>query len=125
MAEHQLPKLNTGVRFPSSAPGESPARGGYLAVTRSATASVTQNPAGSITGADFLAMRVFDVTVHTWDLARATGSDERIDDGLASAALEAITRLDTGPGFGIVATGTRLDSDPALDQLLDLSGRRP
>ena len=32
MAEHQLPKLNTGVRFPSSAPDESPARQPFLPV---------------------------------------------------------------------------------------------
>ena len=32
MAEHQLPKLNTGVRFPSSAPVESPARWHFLTI---------------------------------------------------------------------------------------------
>ena len=82
-------------------------------------------PGGSTPGAAFLAMRVFDVTVHTWDLARATGGDEHVDDGLAACALEALTRLDAGPGFGIVATGASTEADTALARLLDLSGRRP
>ena len=34
MAEHQLPKLNTGVRFPSSAPVERPARWHFLEIHR-------------------------------------------------------------------------------------------
>ena len=41
--------------------------------------AVVDHPAGTITGAEFLAMRVFDVTVHAWDLARATGGDEQLD----------------------------------------------
>jgi hypothetical protein len=48
-------------------------------------------------GAQFLAMRLFDVTVHAWDLAKATSGDERIDDRLAACALRAITALDGGP----------------------------
>jgi uncharacterized protein (TIGR03086 family) len=35
-----------------------------------------------------------DVLVHTWDLARATGLDERLDDGLVSAMLEGMQSID-------------------------------
>ena len=85
---------------------------------------VVDHPAGTITGAEFLAMRVFDVTVHTWDLARATGGNEQLDSALAARTLEAIIALERGPGFGIAATGACTDDDPALVRLLDLSGRR-
>jgi uncharacterized protein (TIGR03086 family) len=87
--------------------------------------AVVDHSARSITGAEFLAMRVFDVTVHAWDLARATGGDERVDEGLAACAPEAITSLERGPRFAVVATGDSSDEDPALMRLLDFSGRRP
>ncbi len=35
-----------------------------------------------------------DVLIHTWDLARATGLDERLDEGLVSAMLAGIQPLD-------------------------------
>jgi hypothetical protein len=31
---------------------------------------------------------VFDMTVHSWDLARAIGADETLDDALVAEALE-------------------------------------
>jgi len=46
------------------------------------------HPAGSTTGAAFLAMRVFDVAVHAWDLAVATGqSVDDFDQEVGEAAL--------------------------------------
>lgn len=82
------------------------------------------HPAGPMTGATFLAMRVFDVTVYAWDLARATAGDERIDEQLAAHALAAISAVPGGAGFGIIPTGATNRDDPALARLLDLSGRR-
>jgi uncharacterized protein (TIGR03086 family) len=87
--------------------------------------ATVDHPAGGLSGVEFLAMRVFDVTVHAWDLARATGADERIDDQLAACALRAITAVDRGPGFGIVAVGASDEDDAPLARLLDFSGRRP
>ncbi len=89
-----------------------------------ALVSTVEHPAGTISGGEFLAMRVFDVTVHAWDLARATGGDEGLPTELAGAALAAFTGLTEGPGFGIVAVGAVPDDAPALAQLLDRSGRR-
>ena len=89
-----------------------------------ALAAAVEHPAGTITGGEFLAMRVFDVTVHAWDLAHATGGDEGLPPALALAALAAVAGLTEGPGFGIVATGAAGADDPALAQLLDRSGRR-
>jgi uncharacterized protein (TIGR03086 family) len=87
--------------------------------------STVDHPAGPISAADFLTMRVFDVTVHAWDLARATGGDEQLDPELAAAALVAIAGLEHGLGFAIVPIGATSDGDPPLARLLDLSGRRP
>ena len=86
--------------------------------------SMVDHPAGPISGADFLAMRVYDVTVHAWDLARATGGDEQLDGELADAALAAAAALEDGLGFGIVPVGATSADDPALARLLDLSGRQ-
>lgn len=43
---------------------------------------VVDYPLGSITAAQALAVRTSDTVVHTWDLARALGGDEALDDGL-------------------------------------------
>jgi uncharacterized protein (TIGR03086 family) len=90
-----------------------------------ALASAVDHPAGPISAVAFLAMRVFDVTVHAWDLARATGGSEVLDAELAEAALASIAGLEDGPGFGIVPRRAVGDDAPALARLLDLSGRRP
>ncbi len=34
---------------------------------------------------EYLAEQVADVTIHTWDLARAIGTDEELDDALVEA----------------------------------------
>jgi uncharacterized protein (TIGR03086 family) len=82
------------------------------------------HPGGRITGDEFLAMRVFDVAVHAWDLARATGADERLDPQLAVVVLDVLRGMHDGPGFGIVPIGAASRDDPPQVQLLDLSGRR-
>jgi uncharacterized protein (TIGR03086 family) len=89
-----------------------------------ALTSVVDHPAGSITGSEFLAMRVFDVAVHTWDLARATDGDERLDPDLAQSVLDILTGMPAGAGFGIVPIGAATASDSPQVQVLDLSGRR-
>jgi uncharacterized protein (TIGR03086 family) len=69
---------------------------------------------GDRTGRQLLVMRIFDVGVHSWDLARAIGSDERIDDAVVAVALTATT------------AGDHEDDDfPAQDRLLLRSGRHP
>jgi uncharacterized protein (TIGR03086 family) len=47
-------------------------------------------PAGQIIG-QFTAM---DVLVHTWDLARTVGADERLDEGSVRQAYEALKPMD-------------------------------
>ncbi len=69
-------------------------------------------------------MRVFDVSVHAWDLARAVDADDRLDPELVGAVLGVLDAMPTGPGFGIVPVGTATRADSLQVQLLDRCGRR-
>jgi hypothetical protein len=69
---------------------------------------------GERTGHHLLLMRILDVGVHTWDLARAIGSDEHIDGAVVAVALTATT-----------AAGPEGDGTSAQDRLLLRTGRHP
>lgn len=68
-----------------------------------------------------------DTLFHTWDLARATGQDERLDAGAVTKAMELLEPLDEAirrPG-GFAA---KLEAPPAADEqvrLLCFGGRSP
>jgi uncharacterized protein (TIGR03086 family) len=71
--------------------------------------------------------RLSDLIVHTWDLARATGGDERLDPDTAAIVLERLK-----PNDEILrSTGTfgpKVDAPPGADagvELLCFTGRRP
>ena len=49
--------------------------------------SICDHPAGAITGEQFLVMRVFDISVHAWDLADALAQDDQLDEELCSMVL--------------------------------------
>jgi uncharacterized protein (TIGR03086 family) len=67
-----------------------------------------------------------DVLIHTWDLARATGGDEHLDDSEVHQAIEACAAMDDmlrSSG----ACGPKLDPPPGSDEqtrLLAFLGRR-
>jgi uncharacterized protein (TIGR03086 family) len=73
-----------------------------------------RHAAGERTGRELLLMRIVDVAVHGWDLARALGGDERIDAGVVAVALTATAAGDD-----------ELDDTPAQDRLLCRLGRQP
>ena len=68
-----------------------------------------------------------DVLVHTWDLARATGLDERLDEGMVSAMLEGLQPMEEllrnsghyGPRVPVAP-----EADPQT-QLIAFTGRQP
>jgi uncharacterized protein (TIGR03086 family) len=66
-----------------------------------------------------------DTLLHTWDLARATGQDERLDPAAVDAALTFLTPMDAAirrPG----AFGPRIDAPPGADpqtRLINFCGR--
>jgi uncharacterized protein (TIGR03086 family) len=69
---------------------------------------------GDRTGRDLLVIRILDVGVHRWDLARAIDGDETIDADVVAVALTATTPADDEG-----------DDTPAQDRLLLRSGRQP
>ena len=85
---------------------------------------IAHHPIGDRTGADLLAMRVLDVTVHAWDLARALGADEALDPDAVEFALAHAEVIEAGRDHGSFATpnGRPTGSSPQA-RLLHLAGR--
>ena len=92
-----------------------------------ALARTAHHPAGERTGAQLLEMRVLDVAVHTWDLARAIGADESLDPDVTAFALTLQDTFEAARERGSFApppskTPAHLS---AQGRLLHLLGRRP
>ncbi len=80
-----------------------------------------RHAAGERDGRELLVMRVYDIGVHTWDLARAVGADERIDDDVVEIALTMVTAAVPAPPTG----DAEAPNSSAQDKLLVRSGRQP
>jgi len=82
---------------------------------------------GDLTGEQLLHGCVAETTIHTWDITRATGNDQRPDPELAEIALATIRQL--APIFvanGFAAPSIEVAPDaPVQDRLIACSGRRP
>lgn len=81
------------------------------------------HPLGEIPGRQFLEFRVFDITLHAWDLARSIHEDERLDPDLVDVVLNIVETGPPGMGFGIAALGQVPATASAQARLLDLTGR--
>ncbi len=92
-----------------------------------AMARTAHHPAGERTGAQLLEMRVLDVAVHTWDLARAIGADESLDPDVIAFALTLQDTFEAGRERGSFAPppGKTPADFSAQARLLHLFGRRP
>ena len=92
-----------------------------------AMARTANHGAGERTGAQLLEMRVVDIAVHTWDLARAIGAGESLDPDVVAFALTLQDTFDAARQRGAFApppSKTPADSS-AQARLLYLAGRRP
>jgi uncharacterized protein (TIGR03086 family) len=93
-----------------------------------AMGEIFRHPAGDIPGHRFAGLRVGDLIVHAWDIARATGTDEHLDEELARESLavyEPLMPALAGSGaFGSGPRTARGDLSPQ-HQLLRLLGRHP
>jgi uncharacterized protein (TIGR03086 family) len=91
-----------------------------------AMARMAHHPAGERTGTQLLEMRVLDVTVHTWDLARAVGVDESLDSDLVAFTLTLRDTFEAGRERGSFAPppGEMPADFSAQARLLHLLGRR-
>jgi uncharacterized protein (TIGR03086 family) len=90
-------------------------------------ATVVESPFGTLAVKQVVSsIIVHDLLVHTWDLARATGGDERLDDELVAHTYASMSPLDDvlrGHGFGEKVDAP--DDADAQTQLLCFLGRRP
>lgn len=83
-------------------------------------------PAGTMPSAFALGLHFMDTLVHGWDIAKGTGQDTSLDDGLATACLDIVHGFLSqgrppvfGPEVPIDATAS------AGDRLVGLLGRTP
>ncbi|MEZ5330462.1 MAG: TIGR03086 family metal-binding protein [Thermoanaerobaculia bacterium] len=79
------------------------------------------HPLGRISTRRFLGLRIFDCTLHAWDLAVATGADTALDPALVEAVLRIMRSEPAGIGFGLEPTAAS-DGTPQ-QQMLALAGR--
>jgi uncharacterized protein (TIGR03086 family) len=91
--------------------------------------AVCHHPAHDMPGSEFIWRRVRDTLIHTWDLARALGTDEQLEPDLVAltwAQVQPAAPALAGSGmFGSGASGALADDAPVQDRLLDALGRRP
>jgi len=88
---------------------------------------VAHHATGDRTGREPLSMRILDAAIHGWDLARAIGADEVLDDDVVAFLLAYTADLDPGPQQRAFAPA---DGDvprdvPPRAQLLHRLGRHP
>jgi uncharacterized protein (TIGR03086 family) len=92
-----------------------------------AMARIGHHPNGDRTGAELAQLRVLDVAVHAWDLARAIGADEQLDPDLVDFALTCTVHIESLRQQGRFAAP--IDDDVAASstqhRLLMLTGRDP
>jgi uncharacterized protein (TIGR03086 family) len=88
---------------------------------------VVHHVTGDRTGRELLSMRILDAAIHGWDLARAIGADETLDDDVVAFLLACTADLDLGPqqrAFAAADADVALSASPQ-DQLLHRLGRHP
>lgn len=88
---------------------------------------IAHHVAGDRTGGELLSMRILDTAIHGWDLGRAIGADETLDEHVVEFLLAYTVDLDLGPrqrAFAPANTVLPRDVSPQ-DQLLHRLGRYP
>jgi uncharacterized protein (TIGR03086 family) len=88
---------------------------------------IGHHASGDRTGHELLSMRILDAAIHGWDLARAIGADETLDDDVVAFLLACTADLDLGPqqrAFAAADADVALSASPQ-DQLLHRLGRHP
>jgi len=82
------------------------------------------HPLGEITGHHFLELRVYDITLHAWDLARSICADEELPPALVDVVIAIVENGPPGMGFGVEALTLAPSNSSPQARLLDLCGRR-
>ena len=76
-----------------------------------------------MTGAELRVLRVNELTVHGWDLARAIGSKDRLDEGLVLWLLPRLEPLLAASGLENAVAADDLSTASPQTRLLNLLGR--
>ena len=89
-------------------------------------------PGGMMTASQFLIAMATDHIIHAWDLARATGQDETLDDEVVQAAYAMMTSpegsgfVDMGRQAGFIGPAVAVSDGASLqEKLLAHMGRQP
>jgi uncharacterized protein (TIGR03086 family) len=92
-----------------------------------AMSRIGHHPNGDRTGSELAQLRVLDVTVHAWDLARAIGADERLDPDLVDFALTCTGQVEAlrQQGRFAAAIDDEVATSSPQHRLLMLTGRDP
>jgi len=91
-------------------------------------ATVRHPKSGPMSGAQLRVLRVSELTIHAWDLARAIGADEGLDGDLVQWLYDCLNDVwDTIARSGLYAPPEpgREEAEPLQTRLLHLLGRRP
>ena len=119
-ADHLVDDPATAFRCASEGLREAFARPGVLETIYTA-------PFGTAPGAALAHVRVVEVLVHGWDLARATAQPAAFPDDVAERALagvkQRLTSRPAGPGAPFAAEVPVPDDAPAIDRLAGYLGR--
>lgn len=90
---------------------------------------IVEHPMGDLPGSAMLGFRIGDLTLHSWDLARAVGGTEVLPDVLVQKVWTDMAPLKDNIAtigiFGAGPSGEVPDDAPLQIRLLDLTGRRP
>jgi uncharacterized protein (TIGR03086 family) len=110
------------VRFDDEARQAADAWADPAAQHRTVTMGTADMPAAFVA-----TMLTADLTIHGWDLARATGQDFHCAESVAESAYRFVAdTAEQGRGMGLYGAPVRISGDaPALDRALGLSGRDP
>ena len=85
-------------------------------------------PFGEMPAGAAVNIAIFDVTTHTWDLAKGTGQSTELDPEVLGAALEIAQQMlsDDFRASGMFGTEVVVPEDaPIQDRLAGLTGRTP
>jgi uncharacterized protein (TIGR03086 family) len=80
-------------------------------------------PLGKVRGGQALAIRTVDTVIHTWDLARAIGADERLDEELVDWADENLDEIYQGLDVDRFFATPRGSGGSKQERLLRRTGR--
>lgn len=90
---------------------------------------ILEHPMGDIPGSTAIRFRIGDLTLHSWDLARAVGGTEELPDTLVEKVWTDLLPLKENiAAVGVFGEGPSGDVPEEADlriRLLDLVGRRP